>query len=92
MIAISYLYCWYNNVMNDIKYYYYDVLYYRCVFPNDAIILLCSHCAITHKPWVWRALQLLSESVLGTSSYKWKNEVAIIILLYTMHETSVAAW
>ena len=36
---------------------------------------MCSHCAITHNPWVWRALQLLSESVLGISSYCWKHEV-----------------
>ena len=36
-----------------------------------------SHFTITHKPWVWKVVMTISESVNGTSSYCWWYQVSL---------------
>lgn len=45
----------------------------------------CSHYAVTHKPWVWKLLMGLSDSIVGISSYCWRYQVIEVYIMSCIH-------
>ena len=54
------------------------------IFISLAIgIIIFSHFAITHKPWVWNVVGTFHDFYLGNSMIVWINQVSVT-LLYTL--------
>ena len=59
MLRMYALICHYNNMVHPY---------------NTEIIFLCSHFAITHKPWVWKLVGSTHDFFNGASMYAWMHQ------------------
>lgn len=46
-----------------------------CMLAYCASPYVCSHFAITHKPWVWKILGAANDFCVGVSQYVWTHQV-----------------
>ena len=57
------------------------LFYHLYLVCHNSLLYVCSHFTITHKPWVWKFFLVLSECMIGTSTYCWWYQASQIIYL-----------